>query len=199
MVVYKHTHNNKMPTQIDSEFQLVSQIDDDGESSDLEIIIVDDKIDIPKSVYVGISIMWGIIIGSIITCLILDPMQSSYYSIGPSYDLKLFPTDLPVDTWLKYSILMLYLVVSTFATALSSDLVMPWINNTALNTEKTCKYSKRKRKLVFGLLNLFLIPVSIESVVVIGTSFTQIDFALASMTGTILAGFYSGYYVILKS
>jgi hypothetical protein len=159
----------------------------------------EDDFNLPKSVVMGISIVWFIVFFSLFTLILLDPMKSSYYSVGPSDKLKLFPTDIPIDTWDKYISLVLYLVTSTFLIVMANDFVMPWINTVGLNIERTRKFSKRKKLFVFLIVNLWWVAIAIESVVVIGTSYSQIDFALASMIGSMSGGFFSGCIVILWS
>lgn len=159
----------------------------------------DDEVIIPRNVMVGIGIGWAIVGASVINMVILDPLRSPYYTFGPSDELRLFPTDILIDTWLKYTALVAYLFLAAFLSVISADFVIPWINTVALNTERTVAFTPREKRTVFIAVNVYWLATACEGLVVIGTSLSQIDFAIASAGGGMLGGFYSCYVVLFRT
>jgi hypothetical protein len=160
---------------------------------------------IPTTVIVGIVIEVLFTMGALCVWLILGAEHSAYYSIGPSEDLKLFPTNIVIDTWPKYLLLICYLFIQALFGSMAADFIYPWINNTALSStyweeldEEDPHEGRVYRTKVFTIINLFWIIAQTQTLVIFATSYSQVGFALISISGGILGGIISSYTIIFK-
>lgn len=123
--------------------------------------------------------------------LVLDFYSSPYFNVGPSANLYILGSGICVDTWPKYCILLVYLMVNPFIAVYAGDTLYPWINAVVMNPDiKTIDISK---PVAWIITNYMWGITSISYIFSIGLGMTQIDFYLASTFAVALSGFITSY------
>ena len=150
---------------------------------------------VPTPVFRGalLATAWlGVVI---LTWIGLGMYESPYYEFGPSENLVLAFVEIKIDTWGKYSGLVVYIICSCFMKVLSGDWVYPWINSVAMNPEVKLV---QPLPVVYFLTNYIWILNSAYNVFFFALIYSQVDLALFTILGSAVGGLISSYYVIFK-
>lgn len=99
-----------------------------------------------------------------------------YMSFGPDPSLKFL--NITVDTWEKWSILIVYTLASNVVQIYTSDVIYPWIVTQVQNTKTPLIYSKGRS---VAMVLLYNFSVTFGSFIGIYIVFTQADFMLATI------------------
>ncbi len=119
--------------------------------------------------------------------------KSEYYRFGPSNGLKLAFTNIVIDNWWKYNIIMVYLISNCIIKVISGDLVYPWINAVVMNP--TVRVGEDKRG-IYGVVNYYWGINSVHNIFFFALSYSQVDFAVYIIIGSIIGGLISSRYII---
>lgn len=86
---------------------------------------------------------WACVCSLFLTFALKDqpPSSSKFFSFGPREDLVIL--DIRIDTGAKYSLVVLYTIISTLARTLLQEVVSPWLIQTIQNDKPKDMYARR--------------------------------------------------------
>lgn len=157
------------------------------------MLIFNSNTEIPKSVILGV------VLGTIWLCMVivlwisLEMYKSSYYKFGPSDTMFLAFTNVAIDTWAKYTWLVIYIIFSCFMTVISGDWVYPWINAVVMNPDAILRTSKSS---AYIIVNYFWIINSLYNIFFFALTYTQVDLALFTIFSSMIGGLLSSRFMI---
>jgi hypothetical protein len=137
------------------------------------------------------SVSWLVI--QIMTWFYLGMYKSDYYSWGPSDDLILPFTNTVVNTWPKWTLLIINIAVSVSVNVYSANLFYPWMSSVALNPGVKLNHDKKTTWLV---VNLFWTTTAVQALFFFMLTYSQIDIAFVSAVSAIVTGMFSSSFCI---
>jgi hypothetical protein len=132
------------------------------------------------------SVSWLVI--QVMAWIYLGMYNSEYYSWGPSDDLILPFTNTVVDTWPRWTLLIINIVMSVSVNVYSADLFYPWMSSVALNPGVKLNHDKKHTWLV---VNIFWATTAVQALFFFMLAYSQIDIAFVSAISAIITGMYS--------
>jgi hypothetical protein len=190
----------------DNDASLVTPIEMDVLNSSDDSLSVDDgpslciqEVPIVRSyptripIAVGVNTLWSFVVIAIFV-RVFDLHQSAFFSFGPSDELKIAFFGTPIDTWMKWSFLMLTIAIDVAISVYVGDMIGPWVMNTAMSLDKPLDMH---RGAAWMLLNVNSFVSSFRGAFLMFIfSFTQFDFILAQVGVAAVVGAFSSGWVI---
>lgn len=124
----------------------------------------------------------------IVICIMVELdifKNSDFVSFGPRKELSFMKV--PIDTYYKYNILIIMIVLHTFITDFIADSLSPHVLN-IVQDPKT-KYIPHKPYIYFGVTTVWALYCSITQLFVIFIAFAQLDLLIVRLVSDICANF----------
>lgn len=124
---------------------------------------------------------WAVAMATL--CAFLMPSHNSYFRVGPHSDMRVAGL-IPIDTPLRYALMVAYTVVNCIMRTVSDEVVKPWmihvVQNTSRDVEKGDMGAFARRALEVTILEALYSWYDFLSSLVI--AFVQVDMLLVEMT-----------------
>lgn len=148
---------------------------------------------LPKNVIYAIIVSATWMLVEIALWTWMEIRKSDYYSWGPSSTFSLPFTDIIVDTWAKWTALMIHTTVSVSIGVFSADMFYPWMGSVALNPEVPILHNRLHTWIA---VNFFWFISSVNGLMFFMLIYSQFDVALNSACTAVIMGMYSSHRAI---
>ena len=148
--------------------------------------------------YVFFAVIFAIwiIICFLVSIFYFDLLDSDYFNIGPSDNLKIIGIEMYINTWEEYFLVTIFCFTDPFITYFIYDTIYCWISSSILNIDQPDIYIGKKTSFIF--INSIYIMNAAKLLFIIGINFTQVDFFVYYQIGGLLAGLITTFNAIKK-
>jgi hypothetical protein len=130
--------------------------------------------------------LWlGIIVSIMIEIGIFS--NTTFMSCGPRPDLTFM--HVPIDTYYKYNMLIVMIVMHTFVTDVIADSLSPHVLNVVQDTRN--RFIPHKPSTYFSITTIWAIYCSISQLFMVFIAFAQFDLLLARLASDLLANLFT--------
>lgn len=121
-----------------------------------------------ERVVISIILTWSLII----SVAIIGIVGIDILTYGPSS--KLFIFDIPIDTWSKWSVIVVYIIINQCIETYGLNTISPWLINDIQNKNI---YTRKYSKTTIQFINIFwTLYLWLSYVISLRLYFTQFDF-----------------------
>lgn len=143
-----------------------------------------------------INVLWSVF-AIVIVANVFELSESEFFRAGPSPTLKIAFFNQSIDTWYKWRLLALFIIIDVTMVVYTGDMVGPWLMNVVMAPRARLDMAPMT---TWTLVNIFSTVNNLRAAIfTLIFSFTQFDFIMIQVaTAAVVGACTTGWVIIQK-